>query len=160
MCPLTLEELKQWTTYDKEKDLYRKYPIEAIHFERWIRLDFDNDGSPDYSSPYQVRRELKSRQFDYSQENERYKLGRALYHISQRRGFKSYKGESVKELEKLVEKNVDFEVTSDSALNELKKSEEMLSSYLVDYMKAYSLPTIGCAFARLEDEGIRVRNSR
>lgn len=159
MCPLTLEELKQWTTYDKEKDLYRKYPIEAIHFERWIRLDFDNDGSPDYSSPYQVRRELMSRQFDFSQEIERYKLGRALYHISQRRGFKSSKGESLKELEKLVEKNDDFEVTSDSALNELKKSEEMLSSYLVDYMKAYSLPTIGCAFARLEDEGIRVRNS-
>ena len=159
MCPLTLEELEQWTTYDKKRNLYRKYPINAILFESWIRLDFDNDGKPDYSSPYQLRRELMSRQFDFSQEIERYKLGRALYHISQRRGFKSSKGESLKELEKLAEKNDDFEVTSDSALNELKKSEEKLSGNLVEYMKAYSLPTVGFALAKLEDEGIRVRNS-
>ena len=159
MCPLTSEELEQWTTYDKKRGLYRKYPIDAVRFERWIRLDFDNDGIPDYSSPYQLRRELMSRQFDFSQEIERYKLGRALYHISQRRGFKSSKGESLKELEKLVENNDDFEVTGDSALNELKKSEEKLSGNLVEYMKTHNLPTVGCAFARLEDEGVRVRNS-
>ena len=159
MCPLTMEELERWTTYDKKRELFRQYPIEATHFERWIRLDFDNDGIPDYSSPYQLRRELMSRQFDFSQEIERFKLGRALYHISQRRGFKSSKGESLKELEKLTEKNDDFEVSSDSTLNELKKSEEKLSGVLAKYMKDHSLPTIGCAFAQLEDEGIRVRNS-
>ena len=159
MCPLAVEELEQWTTYDKKRGLYRKYPIDSVHFERWIRLDFDNDGIPDYSSPYQLRRELMSRQFNFTQEVERYKLGRALYHISQRRGFKSSKGESLKELEKLVEKNDDFEVTGDSALNELKKSEEKLSGNLVEYMRAHSLSTIGCAFAQLEDEGVRVRSS-
>ena len=159
MCPLTMEELEQWTTYDKKRGLFRQYPIGAAHFERWIRLDFDNDGVPDYSSPYQLRRELMSRQFDFSQEIERFKLGRALYHISQRRGFKSSKGESLKELEKLTEKNDDLEVSSDSTLNELKKSEEKLSGILVEYMKEHNLPTIGCAFAQLEDEGIRVRNS-
>lgn len=159
MCPLTMEELEQWTTYDKKRGLFRQYPIGATRFERWIRLDFDNDGLPDYSSPYQLRRELMSRQFDFSQEIERFKLGRALYHISQRRGFKSSKGESLKELEKLTEKNDDFEVSSDSALSELKKSEEKLSGVLVEYMRKHNLPTIGCAFAQLEDEGIRVRNS-
>ena len=158
MCPLTVDELEQWTTYDKKRNLYRKYPIDALHFESWIRLDFDNDGIADYSSPYQLRRELMSRQFDFSQEIERYKLGRALYHISQRRGFKSSKGESLKVLEKLAV-NDDFEVSSDSALNELKKSEEKLSGSLVEYMREHNLPTIGCAFAKLEDEGIRVRNS-
>lgn len=158
MCPLTVDELEQWTTYDKKRNLYRKYPIDALYFESWIRLDFDNDGIADYSSPYQLRRELMSRQFDFSQEIERYKLGRALYHISQRRGFKSSKGESLKVLEKLAV-NDDFEVSSDSALNELKKSEEKLSGSLVEYMREHNLPTIGCAFAKLEDEGIRVRNS-
>ncbi|MBQ7349856.1 MAG: hypothetical protein IJW56_03115, partial [Bacteroides sp.] len=57
MCPLTQEELEQWTTYDKKRGMFRKYPINAVHFESWIRLDFDNDGVPDYSSPYQLRRE-------------------------------------------------------------------------------------------------------
>lgn len=159
MCPLTMEELEHWTTYDKKRGLFRQYPIGAVHFERWIRLDFDNDGLPDYSSPYQLRRELMSRQFDFSQEIERFKLGRALYHISQRRGFKSSKGESLKVLEKLMEKNNDFEVNGDSALIEIKKSEEKLSGILAEYMRKYNLPTIGCAFAQLEDEGIRVRNS-
>ena len=159
MCPLTLEELEQWTTYDKKRGLFRKYPINAILFESWIRLDFDNDGKPDYSSPYQLRRELMSRQFDFSQEIERYKLGRALYHISQRRGFKSSKGESLKELEKLTEKNDDLEINSDLAIEELKESEIKKSGLLEEYMQMRGLKTVGCAFASLEDEGIRIRNS-
>lgn len=159
MCPLAAEELEQWTTYDKKRNLYRKYPVGALHFESWIRLDFDSDGTADYSSPYQLRRELMSRQFDFSQEIERFKLGRALYHISQRRGFKSSKGESLQELEKILEKNNDFEVSSDSILNELKESERKRSGVLVEYMNEHKLPTIGCAFAQLEDEGVRVRNS-
>ena len=43
MCPLTMEELEQWTTYDKKRGLFRQYPIGATRFERWIRLDVDND---------------------------------------------------------------------------------------------------------------------
>lgn len=159
MCPLTKEELEQWTTYDKKRGLFRKYPINAIHFERWIRLDFNNDGKPDYSSPYQLRRELMTRQFDFTQEIERYKLGRALYHISQRRGFKSSKGETLKEMEHNIGDNDKIEINSDSTLNELKKSEEKKSGYLVEYMDKHELKTVGCAFAQLEDEGIRVRNS-
>ena len=159
MCPLTMEELEQWSTYDKKRGLFRKYPIDAVHFERWIRLDFDNDGKPDYSSPYQLRRELMSRQFDFTLEIERYKLGRALYHISQRRGFKSSKGETLKEIEQNIGDNDKIEINSDSTLNELKKSEEKKSGYLVEYMNKYGLKTVGCAFAQLEDEGIRVRNS-
>lgn len=159
MCPLTMEELESWMTYDKARGLFRKYPIDAVHFERWIRLDFNNDGKSDYSSPYQLRRELMSRQFDFTQEIERYKLGRALYHISQRRGFKSSKGETLKEIEQNIGDNDKVEMNSDSTLNELKKSEEKKSGYLVEYMNKHGLKTVGCAFAQLEDEGIRVRNS-
>lgn len=152
MCPLTTSELEQWTTYDKSRGLYRQYPINAKNFESWIRLDFDQDGKPDYTSPYQLRRDLMSRQFDFSQENERFKLGRAIYHIAQRRGFKSSKGETLKELEQSD--------TINDVLELLKKSESEKSSYLVEYMNSHNLRTVGCAFARLEDERIRIRGSK
>ncbi|MBQ0076463.1 MAG: hypothetical protein KBS69_04940 [Bacteroidales bacterium] len=100
MCPLSEEDLTKWRTYDKEKGLKREYPIHAHAFEQWVRLDFDMDGVPEYSSPYQLRAELMTRQFDFENEIERYKLGRAIYHIAQRRGFKSSKGETLTKTEK------------------------------------------------------------
>ena len=75
-CPLTMDELDQWRTYDKATGRKRQYPIEAHQFEQWIRLDFDCDGIPEYSSPHQLRAELMERQFDFSDTIERYKLGR------------------------------------------------------------------------------------
>ncbi len=155
LCPLTSDNLNKWRTYDKKKGFSRQYPIDDVQFERWIRLDFDNDGKPDYSSPYQLRRELMSRQFDFTQEIDRFKLGRALYHFSQRRGFKSSKGETLKEME--------YESINGTAQEmeeyTLKKSEEKKSGPLVEYMNNNGLKTVGCAFAQLEDEGVRIRNS-
>ena len=100
-CPLTMDELDQWRTYDKATGRKRQYPIEAHQFEQWVRLDFDCDGIPEYSSPHQLRAELMERQFDFSDTIERYKLGRALYHIAQHRGFKSSKGELQKDQESI-----------------------------------------------------------
>ena len=91
------ESLEQWRTYDKKKKLFRQYPIDDKAFHSWIILDFNGDGKPDYSSPYQLRRELVSVQLDFNQPIDRYKLGRALYHIAQHRGFKSSKGETIAE---------------------------------------------------------------
>ena len=104
-CPLSMVELDRWRKYDKEKGLKREYPIDSKKFEQWVRLDFDNDGIPEYSSPYQLRKELATIQLDFSLEINRMKLGRALYHIAQRRGFKSSKGETLKEQEKEAETN-------------------------------------------------------
>ena len=156
-CPLHMEDLEKWSKYDKAKGLKRKYPIEAMKFEQWVRLDFDGDGIADYSSPFQLRAELMERQFDFTKEIERYKLGRALYHIAQRRGFKSSKGETIKEQEKNESTdigNVDIDV-----VDALKKSEEKKSGKLVEFMKKSNISTIGCAFFELEKLGIRVRNS-
>lgn len=91
-CPMSPDSLMRWRTYDKQRGLFREYPIDDKDFNAWILLDFDGDGKPDYSSPYQLRRELVTHQFDFNQPIERYKLGRALYHIAQHRGFKSSKG--------------------------------------------------------------------
>lgn len=155
-CPLSKEDLEKWSVYNKAKGLKRIYPIDALEFEQWVRLDFDGDGIPDYSSPYQLRAELMDTQFDFSNQTDRYKLGRALYHIAQRRGFKSSKGETIKSQEEIdLDENSNIEITA-----ELKKSEEKKSKDLTAYMNEHNLKTIGCAFAHLENKNIRIRNSQ
>lgn len=156
-CPLSIEDLDKWRRYDKSKNQKRQYPINADKFEKWVRLDFDGDGIADYSSPFQLRAELMQKQFDFTKEIDRYKLGRALYHIAQRRGFRSSKGETIKEQELAEIEN--FTDTEIDVATELKKSEEKKSSKLISYMHEHNLKTAGCAFAHLENSGIRVRNS-
>lgn len=157
-CPLSIEDLDRWRTYDKAKKLKRQYPVDAIKFEQWIRLDFNGDGKPDYSSPYQLREELATTQLDFSQEINRFKVGRALYHITQRRGFKSSKGETLKEQEDAAKDIMTDEINLESV--SLKKSEEKKSKDLATYMEENALRTVGSAFARLEREGVRVRASK
>ena len=157
-CPITEDELNQWRKYDKTKGLKHQYPVDAIKFEQWVRIDFNGDGVSDYSSPYQLRAELATRQFDFSKETDKYRFGRALYHIAQRRGFKSSKGETLKEQEKEAEeKNLvpDIEIQID-----LKKSEEKKSKDLIAYQEENKLATIGCCFYQLEKEGVRIRASK
>lgn len=157
-CPITEDELNQWRKYDKAKGLKRQYPVDAIKFEQWVRLDFIGDGVSDYSSPYQLRSELATNQFDFTNETEKFKFGRALYHIAQRRGFKSSKGETLKEQEKEAEEKnlaLDIDIQID-----LKKSEEKKSKDLIAYQEEHKLPTVGCCFYQLKKEGIRIRASK
>ena len=154
-CPLSMEDLEKWSRYDKAKGLKRRYPIHATLFEQWVRLDFNSDGKPDFSNPYELRALFMKEQFDFTNQINRYKLGRALYHIAQHRGFKSSKGETIKEQEQN-----EMEGIQDFDLSEaLKKSEEKKSGKLSEYMKKHNLPTVGCAYAHLRKKGIRVRNS-
>ena len=151
-CPLSEENLERWSKYDKEKGLKREYPIDDTLFEQWVRLDFDGDGIADYSSPYQLRAELMERQLNWESQSDRYKFGRAMYHIAQRRGFKSSKGETLKD----AGDNEDLSTIEVEAA--MKKSEEKKSKGIDEYMKEHGLETVGCAFAKLEKEGVRVRN--
>ena len=156
-CPMSSESLMRWCTYDKRKGLFREYPIDDKDFNAWILLDFNGDGRPDYSSPYQLRRELVTCQFDFEQPIERYKLGRALYHIAQHRGFKSSKGETLSQQETNSKPSSTDEIPD--VAGAMKASEEKLSKGLSTYMKEHNLLTVGAAFAQLEDEGVRVRNN-
>lgn len=150
-CPLTEEQLNSWCIYDKTRGGYsRQYPLHASEFEQWIRLDFNGDGKPDYTSPYQLRKELIDIEFDFTKQIDRYKLGRALYHISQHRGFKSSKGERA---------NVTDDNENENLSEALKKSETKRSTKLHEFMDAHSLKTVGCAFAVLESKKIRIRAS-
>lgn len=154
LCPMSKDSLTQWSTYDKSRGLTRQYPVNDKPFAQWIKLDFDGDGIVDYSSPYQLRRELVEKQLDFSKPENRYKLGRALYHIAQHRGFKSSKGETISERENSRNGDEGLDVAM-----EMKKSETKLSSGIVAYIEQHNLKTVGQAFAYLELEGERIRNN-
>ncbi|MDR2148635.1 MAG: hypothetical protein LBE91_19515 [Tannerella sp.] len=160
-CPLSMEDLKKWSNYYKSKGLKRQYPIGAVEFEQWVRLDFDGDGKSDYSSPYQLRAELATVQLDFSEEINRFKLGRALYHIAQRRGFKSSKGETLKEQEEATKDILDTPEITENEIITLKKSEEKQSQRLTKYIEENNLqlPTVGCVLYEIEKNGKRIRGS-
>lgn len=74
-CPLSIEELNAWTVYKKGKTI--EYPTENGDFQEWLKID-----------PYQVRAKAPNEKIS------KFELGRALYHICQRRGFKSGRKDS------------------------------------------------------------------
>lgn len=77
LCPLlTEDELHNWR-YKKQ------YPLNEA-FMHWLRTDEGCD-----KNPYKDRYTALTQPLDLQKEEERYTLGRAFYHIGQRRGFLS-----------------------------------------------------------------------
>lgn len=78
LCPpLTSEELHTWRVDGV-------YPLANEAFMRWQRTD-ENKGV----NPYAARCKCVETELDMENRQDRYILGRALYHIAQRRGFLS-----------------------------------------------------------------------
>jgi CRISPR-associated endonuclease Csn1 len=69
-CPLKNDELLIWANYEKVKEM--KYPTENFEFAEWLKIN-----------PREVRAKAVNEIVS------KLELGRALYHICQRRGFKS-----------------------------------------------------------------------
>lgn len=139
-CPLSIEKLNNWKHYTK--GIGRVFPVDDKAFQQWIKLDFDDDGKSDYSSPYQLRRELITQKLDLSIKSNRYKIGRALYHIAQRRGFKSSRKVGSSEENSVYQGSPN---TKTIGKNDYEKLIQEKGS-------------LGAAFAHLEDEGARIRN--
>jgi len=139
-CPLSEDNLSRWKHY--EKGIGRIFPIKDVAFEQWIKLDFDNDGVPDFSSPYQLRRLLISEKLDLSVSENRYKVGRALYHIAQRRGFKSSRKSGANE------KTAVYKGSNETKTIGRNEYESLIAEN----------GSLGAAFAYLEDNSLRVRN--
>lgn len=102
LCPtLTKEELDIWR-YKKQ------YPLNP-DFLSWLRTDDNID-----KNPYHDRYTSLTRQLDLNNQEERYIIGRAIYHIAQRRGFLSNRKDSTKEEEngkvKNAIKDLDLEI--------------------------------------------------
>lgn len=94
LCPyLSNELLQQWRQT-------KTYPM-VDEFLEWQRTDDNKD-----KNPYFYRNECLTRKLDLSIESERYLLGRAIYHLAQRRGFLSNRKVKTKESDGKVKKGI------------------------------------------------------
>ncbi len=85
LCPpLDGKELRQWR-------LKKQYPRDE-HFMAWQRTEDKED-----VNPYRFRYICLTQKLDLTDISQRYILGRALYHLNQRRGFLSNRKEGTKE---------------------------------------------------------------
>ncbi|MFN3940319.1 MAG: hypothetical protein ACK4IY_07010, partial [Chitinophagales bacterium] len=155
-CPIKKESLYRWKYYNKEEahkgNGGRRYPVDDILFEKWIKMDFNKDGTPDYISPYQLRNELATKKLDFKQEQNRFKLGRALYHIAQHRGFKSSKIVNNKDDEKIEQPDQQEEGNIGA---EKRKQENFIKELeKIGFTYNPEIETVGSLFARVETDGI------
>lgn len=89
LCPsLTSEELHAWRVEGK-------YPVNNAAFMRWLQTD-EQKGI----NPYAARCKCVEEELDMSNPDDRYLVGRALYHIAQRRGFLSNRKDQTDEKDK------------------------------------------------------------
>lgn len=95
MCPLSMSELNEWRKY--QKGTSRKYPTSS-QFIDWLRFDFDGNGKPDFENfgfskhenHYLFRALAVSEDVAHKKifHQNPHILGRVLYHLVQRRGFR------------------------------------------------------------------------
>ena len=125
LCPrLKKEDLRQWR-------LKKVYPTDDTFME-WQRTEDKNN-----VNPYKFRYICLTQKLDLSDITQRYILGRALYHLNQRRGFLSNRKESTKEMEGAVKEGI---------------------SSLTEDMKVAGCEYLGEYFYQLYQKGERIRN--
>ncbi|MEI6766504.1 MAG: type II CRISPR RNA-guided endonuclease Cas9 [Bacteroidota bacterium] len=98
MCPITEEELRLWSigNWQDGKNKGRVYPS-SPDFIAWLAMDFESIGKekdentklkPAFENTYLLRSSLLEN-IDETDKNRLFKIGRACYHLVQRRGFKT-----------------------------------------------------------------------
>ena len=94
LCPpLDYEQLRDWR-------LKKIYPHDE-DFLAWQRTDDENK-----VNPYQFRHICLTQKLDLSNQTQRYILGRALYHLNQRRGFLSNRKETTQASDGTVSEDI------------------------------------------------------
>jgi CRISPR-associated endonuclease Csn1 len=122
-CPaLSKEELNDW----RYKKIYPKNKA----FLDWQRTNEESSINPYYFRALAVEQKL-----DLSQEEERYQLGRAFYHMVQRRGFLSNRLEGTKESEGAVKKSI-------AEINKAKGSRTLGQFFYEKYLKGEKIRDI------------------
>ena len=145
-CPLDMESLNKWRFYDDDKGYDRTFPVHNEEFMKWINFKFIIDDE-EVKSVYRLREILATKPLDFSKPESWLMLGRAIYSIAVRRGFKS---------SRLANSEISDDENEEGEY--LQKSEEELFSGLDQYMKEHNCKTVGAAFARMERvDRIRIR---
>lgn len=145
-CPLDVESLNKWRFDDDDKGYDRTFPVKNTDFMKWINFEFVIDNEV-VRSVYRLREILATKPLDFTKPESWLMLGRAIYSIAVRRGFKSSRLANGGEGDE-VEQSV------------LQESEEELSKGLDQYMREHSCPTVGAAFSRMERvDKIRIRGN-
>ncbi len=108
MCPISIEELRLWSVgnWQDGKNKGRLYPT-SPDFIAWLAMDFNRIGKdfegvklkPAYINTYFLRSDLIENNIE-TDDHKLYKIGRAFYHLAQRRGFKSSRKGSPSSFEK------------------------------------------------------------
>ncbi|SHE84934.1 CRISPR-associated endonuclease Csn1 [Mariniphaga anaerophila] len=115
-CPtLTNEELLNWR--------YKKVYPRNQAFLNWQSTDEASS-----KNPYHYRALAVEQKFDLEKEEDRFKIGRAFYHIAQRRGFLSNRLEGTKESDGAVKKSI-------SEINSLKGDKTLGQYFYEKYRK-------------------------
>ncbi|MBR1536249.1 MAG: type II CRISPR RNA-guided endonuclease Cas9 [Treponema sp.] len=113
MCPLSMEELEKW---HKEKI----YPV-SKEFVKWYRTDEANNWEP-----YFLRKKC------VEEKCEKFEIGRALYHIAQRRGFLTNRKDYSEESENAETKGIKGQINELTAL----KGDKTLGQYFYEVKKS------------------------
>ncbi|HMT75395.1 MAG TPA: hypothetical protein PKA77_15085, partial [Chitinophagaceae bacterium] len=124
-APLDKTELEYWCKYQKGQA--RKFPENPI-FLKWLMCDFSYLGiTTKYQNPYELRIKAISEKPEEKLHN--HELGRALYHLVQRRGYKDI-GETDTETEKQIQRR--GESGFQKALDENRTIAEALQKEFLD----------------------------
>ena len=118
---IPMKELKDW----KYKKVYPTYPA----FNEWLKNDNSDskeDRTKQIKNPYYFRYLAATQKLDIKNEIHRLMLGRAFYHLTQRRGYSSNRLDG-KEKDGTVMRNI-------KALNEAK-GDETLGQYFYELYK-------------------------
>ncbi len=131
-CPLSKKDFEAWYHYDKAIRK-RVYPTSTL-FHNWLKLDFNNDSVSEYENPYQLRAKAIREKLSNLE------IGRALYHLVQRRGFLSGRKEQGNESE-TISKGIEGRPGSDAITNLIETEG-----------------SLGAALATLDTRFDRIRN--
>ncbi|TYC17148.1 hypothetical protein ES677_02920 [Bizionia gelidisalsuginis] len=150
LCPeLSSEELKLWR--------YKKVYPNNDEFRLWLRTDNQDDKldrKQRNKNPYAFRFKASTQKLDLNKIIDKQELGRAFYHIAQRRGFLSNRLDT-SDNSIIEEKNAEIE----DVIRHSNSSEELLEVYK-DFLESYdkadtnskALFTLGRAFKSILKE--------
>jgi len=152
LCPkLTDEELNLWR--------YKKIYPTNDEFRLWLSTDNQDDKierKNQNKNPYVFRFKASTQKLDLNKTSDRHELGRALYHIAQRRGFLSNRldtsdnsivEEKNNEIEEIVQQ-------SSTAEDFLKIYDEFLEAYDKTEANSKALFSLGRAFKSILKENV------